>query len=98
MSLFSTVYKHVVSSVVYTKLHNCFKKYYNIIIQKIDSKRDREVIINEDFMYIFDKFSGNKQKKNIADVAKKIIVWHEFTQVLKILNWYSSSDICTITK
>lgn len=32
-------------------------------MEKIQSKRDREMLVNDGFMYIFDKFSADKQKK-----------------------------------
>lgn len=32
-------------------------------MEKIQSKRDREMLVNDGYMYIFDKFSADKQKK-----------------------------------
>lgn len=50
---------------------------------KIESKRDREVLVNEGFMYIFEKLSADKQKI-FGDVAKKMVIWQEFIQLLTI--------------
>lgn len=46
-------------------------------MEKIQSKRDQEVLVNYGFMYIFDKFRTNKQK-NYCTVYKVIwitIIW-----------------------